>query len=284
MVRQSVILIFSVLVGLFTCKGKQDNLSSIPINEIVKDIAKSNVLMGAAVGIADERPKQWDRYEELHSRATDAQLLTLVNDTNAVVRCYAFQALTERNSNDLLPVVLQHISDTATVHTLYGCLGGSQKVGDFFLETVTSSGGNDKFYRLTDKQKATVDSFLLFSNGNKLEAKDRLLAEHEPLEKYYQRIRQIAIEENNKMAVVALSKYKRPQDKPLISALLPDAGSQLYGFAAVVNYPDPSFFPFLQQTLITEITKNNGGNDKRLQLLYQAIVQYKDQPSRQGPS
>jgi hypothetical protein len=37
----------------------------------------------------------------------------------------------------------------------------------------------------------------------------------------------------------------------------------------------------LQQVLRNEITKNNSGNDERLQLLYEAIVQYKDQASRQ---
>ena len=83
------------------------------------------------------------------------------------------------------------------------------------------------------------------------------------------------------MAFVALSKFKKQEDKPLIEQLLKDTDSQTYGFLAVVNFPDRSFFPVLQQTLRNEVTKDNGGNDRRLQLLYQAIVQYKDQTSRQ---
>ena len=83
------------------------------------------------------------------------------------------------------------------------------------------------------------------------------------------------------MAVVALSKYRKQQDKLLIEQLLNDLNSQTYGFAAIVNFPDPSFFPVLQQALHVEVTKNNDGDNKRLQLLYQAIVQYKNQPSRQ---
>jgi dTDP-4-amino-4,6-dideoxygalactose transaminase len=161
MMRQSTILIFAILVGLLACKGKQDKLSSASIIEITSDIAKTNVLMGGAVGIAGERPKQWDRYDVLRSKGTDKELLALTSDTNAVVRCYAFQA------------------------------------------------------------------------------------------------------------------------KLLIEQLLKDPNRQTDGFAAVVNFPDLSFFPVLQQTLRNEITKNNGGNNERLQWLYQAIVQYKDQPSRQ---
>jgi hypothetical protein len=281
MVRLSIILIFAFLIGLIACKGKQDKLSSLPINEITREIAKTNVLMGGTVGIAGERPEQWDRYEVLRSKVTDEELLALTNDTNAVVRCYAFQALAERTKTELFPIVVQHLSDTAIVHTLYGCLGGSQKAGDFFLETITESRDSDKFQRLTEKQKAIIDSLLFFENGSKLEARDKLLAEIEPLEKYYKRIRQLATEENNKMAFVALSKFKKQQDKPLIEQLLKDTDSQTYGFSAVVNFPDRSFFPVLQQALRNEVTKENGGNDRRLQLLYQAIVQYKDQTSRQ---
>lgn len=281
MVRPSAILILAVLVGLFACKGKGDTLSSASIREIVRGIVKTNVLMGSAVGVAAERPKQWDRYEALRSKATDKELLTLTNDMNGVVRCYAFQALTEKKTTDLFPVALQHLSDTATVHTLYGCLGGSQKVGDFFLETITERSGNNRFYQLNEKQKATIDSLLLFGSGNKLEARDKLLSEIEAVEKYYTRIRQIATEENNKTAIVALSKYRKQQDKPLIEELLKDPNTQTYGFAAVRNFPDPSFFAVLQHILNDEVTKDNDGNNKRLQLLYQAIVQYKDQPSRQ---
>jgi len=281
MLRQSAILIFAVLVGLFACKGKQDKLSSTSISEIVTAIAKTNVLMGSAVGIAGERPKQWDRYEALHSKATDKELLALTNDTNSVVRCYAVQALAERKKIDLFPVALRHLSDTALVHTLYGCWGGSQKVGDFFLETITEKSGDDKISRLSEKQRVIIDSLLLFDSGNKLEARDKLLSEIQPLEKYYTRIRQIATEENDKMAIVTLSKYRKQQDKPLIGQLLKDPISQRYGFASVVNFPDASFFPVLQQTLRNEVTKDNGNHDERLQLLYQAIVQYKDQPSRQ---
>src|SRR5688572_29738618 len=92
----------------------------------------------------------------------------------AVVRCYAFQALVERNTNDVFSIALYHLSDTTTIHTLFGCLGGSQKAGDFFLQTVLEKDENGKLYRMNDKQKAAIDSILLFDKGNKLETRDRL--------------------------------------------------------------------------------------------------------------
>ena len=78
----------------------------------------------------------------------------------------------------------------------------------------------------------------------------------------------------------ARSKYRKQQDKSLIEPLLNDSSNQAYGFAAVRNFPDASFFPILQQALKNEVAKDNNNNNERLRLLYQAIVQFKDQPSR----
>ena len=281
MTKQSAIFILTLLWGLFACKQKHDKLSSASISEVVKTMAKTNVLMGSAVGYGLQRPEQWDRYVVLRSKATDKELLALTNDTNSVVRCYALQALVERNTTDIFPILLLHLSDTATVHTLYGCIGDSQKVGDFFLEMVRESGNDGKHYQLNNKQKVTIDSLLLFEEGNNLEARDKLLSNVQPLTQYYPRIRHIAVEENNKIAVVALAKFKRQVDKPLIEALLTDASNQSYGFAAVVNFPDPFFFPTLQKALKNEAAKETSNSNQRLQLLYHAIVQFKDSVSRQ---
>jgi hypothetical protein len=280
-VKHSLLFITFLLAGLFACKHTPNEASSKTIDQLVKEIAEDNVFKGPAVGIAGVRPEQWNRYEGLRLRATETELLKLVNNENAVVRCYAFQALAGRNRNALFPVALQHLSDTTEVDTIFGCEGGSQKVGDFFLETVIGNQGNGTFNQLTKKQKETIDSLLIFERKNKLVARDALLSEVFPSQKYYRRIRQMATEENNKMAVVALSKYKNQQDKLLIEQLLKAANNQTYGFAAVANFPDRSFFPILQQTLKNEVTKGSHGNDERLQLLYEAMVQYKDSSSRQ---
>jgi hypothetical protein len=281
MMRNYSLITIAVLSVLFACKGKQENHVSKSISEIVKDIAKTNILMGYAVGMGGERPEQWDRYEALCSGATDNELLALTNDTNSVVRCYAFQALAGKKTTDLFHVMLKHLADTAVVHQLYGCLGRSQKVGDFFLETVTDTSDNDRVWKLNVNQKAVIDSLLIFEKGNDLEARDRLLTEIEPEERYYKRLRKFITAQNNELLVVALSKYRKPQDKHLIEVLIRDPYRQTNGFTAVRNFPDRSFFPVLEETLKNEVRANNSGNDVRLQMLYEAIVQYKDKASRQ---
>lgn len=279
--RKISLLSFAVVIALLACKGKQKgrpSRSTSPIGAIVLEIAKTNVLMGSAVGIAGTRPEQWDRYEALRSKATDTELLALSSDTNAVVRCYAFQALAEKKYFDVYPVVVRHLSDTVTVHTLYGCLGGSEKVGDFMLGKVYSKYSSDMSFHLSPAQRATVDSLLLYGVDNRLDTRDLVISRIDPLERYYIRIRQLATVEKNDTAITALSKYRKQQDIPVIKELLKDPGRQELGFAAAKNFPDRFFYPYLEKALKNKIVS---GKTDGLQELYYAIVQYKDQASRQ---
>lgn len=123
-------LSFAVVILLLACKGKQEgNLSDreilkapFTLKTLVADIAKENVLMGGAVGIDGGRSDQFNRFDLLRSNATDQELIALTDDTNAVVRCYAFQALVEKNYIDVFPIVISHLSDTAKIRMLNGCL------------------------------------------------------------------------------------------------------------------------------------------------------------------
>lgn len=273
-------LSFAVVIILLACKGKQERSSSdtFSMRALVADIAKENVLMGAAVGIDGRRPEQWSRFEVLRAKATDQELIALTDDTNAVVRCYAFQALAEKNYVDVYPIVICHLSDTATVHTVNGCLSGSKKAGDFMLDEVYSTCGQDGNRHLNSNQRAVVDSLLIYGNNNRLDKRNTVLSRIEPLKRYYIGVRQLATVENNKDAIVALSKYRKRDDIPIIKEFLNDPGSQKLGFAAIKNFPDPSFYPYLEKALKDKI-KNDNGSD--VQELYYAIVQYKNKASRE---
>lgn len=283
--RKVSFLSLVVVIALLSCRDNSHRHLQPPVSEgvgepgknndkgvsqqvrgIVLGIAGTNIVMGASVGIAGTRPEQWDRYEALRANATDDELVVLTGDSNAVVRCYAFKALTEKKTIDPFTLVLRHLSDTATVHTLNGCIGGSQKVGDYFLEMAPV------------KQQGIVDSLLLYERGNNLVARDMMLSLLKPLEKYYKRVRQLAVEENDRVAIVTLAKFRKPQDIPVIERYLKDS-NDISGrrFDAVRYFPDPAFYPYLEKALKYEI-KNDNGND--LQELYYAIVQYKNKASR----
>ena len=64
----------------------------------------------------------------------------------------------------------------------------------------------------------------------------------------------------------------------MIKELLKDANSQELGFVAVKNFPDRSFYTYLEKALKDKIENSKDGG---LQELYYALVQYKDNASKQ---
>ena len=148
-VRRSSDILASIflLAILFSCKekklGRSNSFRDLSVSEIVSGMEKENVLMGPAVGIAGEKPAQWSRYEVLQAKASEKELIALTSHKNATVRCYAFKALLSRESSGIMQIIKGHAMDTATVYTLFGCLGGSQEVRDYFITGGKIHGSNN---------------------------------------------------------------------------------------------------------------------------------------------
>lgn len=206
---KSSILLVLIFIGLYSCKSstKQAEAPGQPalsgeVKRLSDAIAEDNVLKGSAVGIAGERPAQWDRFMQLSKAATGKELVALTSHPNAVVRCYAFDALSKRPDIDPFPILLRHLSDTAPVSTLYGCLGGKEKAGDIFLEVLTTGMEGSPRYKLSQSQKATLDSILLFDKNISLRSKTNMLAALPPESKYYDRLREMVTVEQNMDALI----------------------------------------------------------------------------------
>ncbi|MGF2413609.1 MAG: hypothetical protein ACQUYJ_14860 [Ferruginibacter sp.] len=110
-----------------------DSLSNENVDYIVNKIAEYDYLDGPAIGYGGIRSEQYERFEKLATVKNDSILINLTSHKNAVVRCYAFDALVTRKSLHCLPIFLKHLKDTAGVHTRGGCLGRIGKVNIEFL-------------------------------------------------------------------------------------------------------------------------------------------------------
>jgi hypothetical protein len=277
-------IILSLLLLILTNaigQGNANNNIRPEIKAIADAIAEDNVLKSAGVGITGTRTQQWDRYESLRSKSSIKELIALCENNNAVVRCYAFQALIERRYKNFLPILIKHLSDTTSVMTFSGCEMDKEFAGDCFFNQV-----NPAYHKTDPKLDAKgllmVDSILLFDKNVRLYAKSRLLQDMSPNKKYYNRVREIFLIEKDKTAILTLSKFKNPRDIPLILSLLnsKDQDDQYYGLWAVRNFPDKSFFVVVTSIHAREIEKITGFHYPLLRMLYQAIVQYKNEASR----
>lgn len=107
------------------------------IIDTVERISNDNILMSAAVGIAGIKPVQYKRFEFLCENAYEEELIELTDHQNSVVRGYSFWALAMLRSDSLENIILNHIQDTDTISTQFGCKMFSYPLIDFMIEVVT---------------------------------------------------------------------------------------------------------------------------------------------------
>lgn len=257
-----------------SCNNKRNKILNLSKDELVRQIARENIVAGGAVGIAGIEPDQWVRYTALKSKSSEQELIDLADHPNNAVKCYAFTALIEMKSKKIFELLLKNITDTGKVKTFYGCIMSSQPVGEFYIQNVLD-GRN-----LGILEKQILDSVVLFNGDSNLVARFNIVETIQIKPGYYDLIKSRAAQYPE--YVVALSRYKNPAAKKFISDLLknPNHSIQYFGLRAVTHYPDKIFFPALN-----EIAKNNyktlvEDQSDYLRVLYIALVQYKNQTSR----
>jgi hypothetical protein len=247
------------------------------IKIIVDSITRYNQFTSSGVGYAGVRTPQWDRYEKLSTTATLPELRALTRHENAVVRCYAFLALSAKKDTAAFNILLTHLHDTARLSTFMGCIISKKIAGDFFLATVTSYHSSYTGYKLSPNQKIKVDSILLFDKHITLSARYNLIYALKPQAKYYNRIKELATTENMPVAIWALAKFKRQSDIGIINKGFNGGGTEDYAIRSVIEMPDSSFYPKLVSIFERE-WKQKFYDYEKWELLYRALARYPEKP------
>ena len=280
------ILFVIVLLLEISCSNNNKTLNTSPssqsvIDSLINGIAMDNMLNDEGIGIGWSENTQWKRYLKLSEIATEEELVKLTDHENAVVRGYSFQALAKNKSSKVFSILIDHLTDTATVACFSGCFQTDQMIGDYFINIVTINKDDTTAYKLNEREQAIVDSTLLFDKSIQLLARTDLLLVLPPKEEYYNRIKDIYLEGNENFALPLLAKYRKKSDKRLIVEKLTstDRKDWYYGLMAVRNYPDPDFFPYLVKLYNYEMTQEKGLTTPSIRILYQAIAQYKNRQS-----
>jgi hypothetical protein len=227
-------------------------------------IAKTDELVGWSPYCGYTPLPQVDYYKGMRRIAGPGELIALTDHHSPMVRCYAFMALAFRGDVDLFPIVLAHLSDTETVHTLICDRGSYERVGDIMIETAVSHRFVGKSRQLDSLQRAQLDSVLVFV-PNELDAREEVLVRIKPHDNWYTRIREMVIREHHGGALIALAKYRRPQDIALILSfldseyphsdiapwpVLPDDSCRRYAYRAIEQFPHEDFLPELARRLL----------------------------------
>lgn len=234
--------------------------------------------MGEAVYYSGMKPKQYENFEILVKIASHEELLNLTKHPNGVVRCYSFWALSLKKDINLFSIIKEHINDDEIVNTQFGCMGGQEKVGDFFISIATPNYIDLESKKLSENEYKLLDSILIYKDNN-LDSKYRAIENAEPSENLYPKIRDLYLKFNNQSALVTLSKYQKDQDIELIlknrenQVKDPESG-YYFSYKAIQNFPNLSFIPLLEKNL--KSTLDDNGYDSEWREMYRAIAIYKN--------
>ena len=77
-----------------------------------------------------------EKFKALKNLATNEDFVYLTNSKIALIRCYAFRGLNERNYSDIRKVFYNHLNDTSsvTVHLTRSCIVDKISVHQFMLD------------------------------------------------------------------------------------------------------------------------------------------------------
>lgn len=289
-----------ILATVYSCKNDSSNSSNkfknISKTALIDSLLKFNTYEGRYEGRTGDTTEQWHYFTEFSKRYSENELIQLCNDQNPVIRSLAFQALADNCSFKVYDILIDHLSDTTEFGRFYGCLSGTDRVTDNFLDAVGYDKETPTKYNLTDEQFNYIDSILLFRDeikmksflsGIELRSRHYMLERLKPVPQFYERVREIA-KDGVYEALPLLAKYKNPADTSIfIGYLLDDEFSDrgrtmtIYVRKAIRYFPHPSFYPILKKQLIKEVGTNAIWDGIECYPLYVALAQYPNKETRQ---
>jgi hypothetical protein len=139
------------------------------LKEIIHKIAEINEVQHQYVGFAGRESENYMNFLQLKKAATTEELISLTQDTNNVVACYAAWALADMSYPGLPGIFTYFLDAHKRVNTFSGCIRSSFYDGSVELY---HRYWNNLNLSLTDSIKATdklllqLDSIILYRNSN----------------------------------------------------------------------------------------------------------------------
>lgn len=244
------------------------------LNEIVAEIENKNIVEYVGNNNKIYSPFTSNDYIQLEKKATIEDLVNLTNHKNGAVKSLAFLVLCRKKYDKLYNIVLQSLKDTTTVKTRIGCVSSGSYTSDYFIMLV--SNGSFEGYdlqKLTDSQKATINSLLITDKSSKLFARRQAIYNLESSSENYDLIKYLVKKERNTAALANLAKYKKQIDKKLIASFFKDEKSRLEALNSAIIFKDMYFYSFIVNAFEKE-WESNKIHESHWEIQYKALANY----------
>jgi len=213
-------------------------LHGAPLDDALETIRKAGTVDTEAVGYAAARTKTYDAFETMTRNATREQLMAFTNDPNPNVKAYAAMALKSTSPTaNFHPLLMEKLKDRQSFEFLSACSMETLTIADFYYMNLSDN--------LSKEQREEVIGYLL-THGQGLSSTSEGLLEWEIPERHLPTLRTMA-RNGNSSALIALAKFRKAEDYPLIIAAAKEQPWASY--QAIAMNPQPVYFDLLKETL-----------------------------------
>ena len=201
-------------------------ISCYDVDSLVNSIAKANIVTCESVGFAGSPSGVYKDFERLKRKATKEELIGLTHHDSVAVAVYAAYALIDRELIDSDKLLEQFLDNPKEVSTMCGCLLSSSTTPSeiyhrYWSERFEFPNEEDYENRVFNDSKILqrMDSLILFSGNNDWLLMTRALENREYSGVYLERIKELAFDENEFVALKYVFKnLKEGNEDKLITA------------------------------------------------------------------
>ena len=201
-------------------------ISCYDVETLVNSIAEANIVTCESIGFAGSPSGVYKDFERLKRKASKEELIELTHHDSAAVVVYAAYALIDRELIEPDKLLYQFLDNRESVSTMCGCLFSSSTVPSQIYHRYWQSRyefPNDDDYEkgvLHDSEDLLkMDSLILFSENRDWLLMTSALENREYSDVYLQRIKELAFDENDFVALKYVFKHlKEGNEDRLITA------------------------------------------------------------------
>ena len=264
--KQQALYILFIVSTFLSCKNEPYRNLDERLLLKVQEISKLKSYQTGPYEFGDPDKKNLNHpyfYLRDSSRIEDLRLLT--SYPNELVRIYSFRVLVEKKDTSIFPVILNHLSDTSKVEVWDNDYRWNSTVADQMI-----------YLGLRQLDSISKDSLrdLIFLKHNYLNSTASILYNLKPINNYYKTTKELAKQNFDESAYIALASYKRQADIPLIKKGFKDFN--IYRgemFKAIELFPDTAFLPILFDYHKTRVKENMDAMDD-FKYYYKALSKY----------
>ena len=228
-------LLLIILSGFLSCKTDNSNIYSI--KDFRKPLQPYLIrIVSKGIGVCYD--------SALRNMASDNELTQLSKSENPILRACAFQEMLHRKSFNHFDILMNNLSDTATIPTDAGEFG-------LIFKTVSDYVIQEGEWNSIEEKNNTIKKVI--TKHNYLASAYFIVQKIEPQEQYYSYIKEMAKRDKLfleiESALYALAKFKKSEDIPLIKEFFLKNNWQLdeLSFRLMKEYPNDTYLDVFEK-------------------------------------